>query len=76
MLMHFNICFQSIQGFKALHHILACCIFRLYDHVMQLAKSIIVETLIKGDLLPASDNVVAKYLLPNIDLSNYSSSAF
>lgn len=76
MLMYFNICFPSIQGFKALHHILACCIFRQYDHIMQLAKSIIVKALIKGDLLPVSDNVVAEYLFPNIDLSNSNSSDF
>ena len=79
MLMHFNICFPSIQGFKALHHILACCVFRQYDNIMQLAKSIIVKTLIKGDLLDllsVSDNVVAEYLFPNIDLSNSNSSDF
>lgn len=76
MLMHFNICFPSIQGFKALHHILACCIFRQYDHIMQLAKLISVKALIKGDLLPVNDNVVAEYLFPNIDLSNSNSSDF
>lgn len=79
MLMHFNICFPYFQGFKALHHILACCSFRQYDHIMQLAKSIIVKTLIKGDLLdllPVSDNVVAEYLFPNLDLSNSNSSDF